>query len=389
MRSAVRRSAAGAALALIVSLSLWSTLSYAATAKNVEASVESWYQASPAEVGSEDPTCALPTGCVPQPSAPVHPYPEDTLHVGIAGGRDTARTFLMLDLADLPTGALVTGGTLTLPVLTDEESGSIRPETAELNACSVLGPVKKARGGPAAEQPEFSCATASKAKFNAGDKASDKPTVTVDLEPLAATLSAGGIAIVPAKAARDAGATWRVVFPAREHDAKEQIHATVQFEEAASLGPIVPPPAPDDPIAPPADGEPVSGGAGGFDAPGATGGSGALGPITDPGPALGGGTAPAPSAAAPPAARQPAVAGQSVPLATTPVALVGGYAYPGVWLAPLVLVGVAGVLARCLAGEIELPSPVTAGDSATTEPNLIERLTEAFWPNRTSGSVKT
>ena len=380
MQSTVTRGAIAAAVALLACMSLWTAHSFAATATNVEAAVESWYQVSPAEVGSEDPTCTLPIGCAPQPSAPVQPYPEDTLHVGIAAGRDTARTFLMLDVADLPTGAFITGGTLTLPVLTDQESGSMEPETAELMACSVLGPVKKARGGPAGDQPDFSCDTAAKATYKAGEK----PTVTVDLKPLAATLATGGVAIVPAKAARDAGATWHVAFPAREHDAKEQIAATLQYDEAPAFGPVLPPPPPPEDSSSPS----LSGGsvAGGFDDPGGVTAPEAAGSFEGSSPSLAGQSAP-PATAGAGAAKAPAVAGAAAAPAAAPSMVPASfYSYPGVWLAPLALAGIAGLLARCLAGEIELPIPPPAGTPAVpVEATLYERLVEAFWPSRGAG----
>src|SRR5206468_7362766 len=64
--------------------------------------------------------CALPTGCgAAGSSAPATPYPDGTLHVGIAAGTETDRTYLNLDLGSLPAGALLTGGTLTVPLDTD------------------------------------------------------------------------------------------------------------------------------------------------------------------------------------------------------------------------------------------------------------------------------
>jgi hypothetical protein len=378
MRSIVTRGAAAAAVALLSCLSLWPTASFAASTGDVKASVESWYQVSPTEIGTEDPTCALPVGCVPQPSAPVQPYAQDTLHVGLAAGRDTARVFLALDTSALPTGAVISGGTLTLPVLPDQDSGTVRPESAKLAACSVLEPVKKARGGPAEEQPQFSCSTAAKATYKGGKN----PAVTVDLAPLAATLVSGGIAIVPAKAARDAGDTWHLAFPAREHAAKDRIEATVLFDKPQVLDPVVTP-TPGQDTTVPSGSDPV---AGGFDEPAASAPE-PVNPVSGAAPDLAGPAAPAPVAAGPGGGDAPLVAGPPAP-GTAPVAAV--YYYPGAWLAPLVLALVAGVLARCLAGEIELPAAAPAGGPGQRESTLTERLQEAFWPShRSSGPPGT
>ena len=375
------RGMAAVALAMLVGLSFWSVQAFAATARNVKAAQESWYQVSPADLGEEDPTCTLPTGCAPQPSAPVQPYPEDTLQVGIAAGRDTARTFLKLDLKALPPGAFITGGTLTLPVLADEESGSRQPDTADLSACPVAGAVEKARGGAAEEQPEFSCETAAKATY----RTAKQPIVTVDLKPLAATLTSGGIAIVPSQAARESGATWQVAFPAREHEVEPEISAAVGYDEPADLGSVPPPPAEEPPPLDAGDDSlPADQGFGtpqDLDAPDSFTGSA---------PDLGSQDAgEAPVAA--PGAEDPVVAGAPAPApVAVPLALTAGYAYPAVWLAPLVLAAVAGLLARSLAGEIVLPETDTSGGVVEPrEPNLAERLLLALRPGASSARLNT
>src|SRR4051794_35705875 len=54
-------------------------------------SAEAWYADSPVDL------CTTPLGCPPQ-DAPTSPYPADTLHVGVAGGQETARTYVLPDL---------------------------------------------------------------------------------------------------------------------------------------------------------------------------------------------------------------------------------------------------------------------------------------------------
>ena len=68
---------------------------------------EAWYSASPVD------TCTSPIGCPPGSTSP---YPADTLHVGVAGGQETSRTYLAPDLTSLSPGASVVGATMTLPV---------------------------------------------------------------------------------------------------------------------------------------------------------------------------------------------------------------------------------------------------------------------------------
>lgn len=369
MRSTRIRSATLVPLLVLVCLSLWSVQSIAATARNVPTEREAWYQASPTDPGADDPTCALPTGCAPQPAAPVNPYPEDTLQVGLAAGRDTARTFVSLDLSKLPDGALLSGGTLTLPVLADRESGSVRPEAAAVSACPVSGPVEEAQGGDPDDQPQFSCDTAAQGTFNEGDD----PTITVDLAPIAAMLTTGGIAIVPGQEARESGDTWRVAFPTSDNEgAASAITATLTYEEPPAFD--APPPEP----APPFEGGgAIPGGAGSFPD------SGVFDPL--PGDDV---AAPAPDFGDPPGEEAAADSGVEQPIAAGPAepgmmpAAAGGYAYPAVWLAPLVLAAVAGALARSLSGEIVLPE-LGEGAGTAGPPNLMERLLAALRPAAT------
>ena len=58
---------------------------------------EAWYAAAPIDV------CTTPLGCPPD-QVPTSPYPADSLHVGVAGGQETARTYLLPDFSPL-TGA--------------------------------------------------------------------------------------------------------------------------------------------------------------------------------------------------------------------------------------------------------------------------------------------
>ena len=384
MHRTATRTAVVFATVVLLCLSLWPGSSLAETARGVQAERESWYQTSPAELGSEDPTCALPIGCAPKPSAPIQPYPEDTLQIGVAAGRDTARSFVMLDLGKIPDDALITGGTLTLPVLTDPESGSSDPQTADLSACAVIGTVKKARGGAADDEPEFSCESAGTAKYVKGKQ----PAFTIDLKPLSTALSSGAVAIVPSKKAREDGATWRVAVPAKEHASKETITATLTYDQADALGGF---PFPPGPVAESGGGGSVED-ASAFDQPA---GSGAAGSFDDPAPPAqqpqdaGAPAVAAPAeGAAPQKAKQPVVVGAAEAAPLTPVALTDVYFYPGVWLAPLALAGIAGLLARSLTGEIVLPAHGGAGGSAD-DPDLLARLVAAFRGPTSSGTTNT
>lgn len=382
MRSTLIRAAAVVPLVLIVGLQLTATRSSAATAANVGTSKEAWHESSVTGGDESDPTCQLPTGCAPA-ATPVRGG-ENTLQVGAAVGRDRARTFLSLDVRAIPLGGFITGGTLTLPVLTDEESGSIRPEAAKLAACAVSGPIKSVQRGGPADEPDFDCKTTAVLRYNAEAK---PPTFTVDLKPFASTLSFGGVAIVPSKAARDAGETFQVAFPAKGHASKSKITASLTYDPPVDLSPTTPtgpqpPPTTGRPPPPPADTifDPPPADSGGADTPSFSPGvgelTGASGDFAAP-------AAPAaPAAQTPVTAPQPQAAAPQAPVpAAAPVGATAFYAYPGIWLAPLALLGMAGLLARSLTGEIVLPEPEDATEaSADAVPNLFRRLAAAIRP---------
>lgn len=366
VRASRTRIAATAPLTLLVCLLVFGAQSFAATAENVPTRGEAWYEVPVTGGGEDDPTCALPTGCAPVATPVV--AGENTLQVAVTGGRDRARTFLAFDVSTLPAGAMATGGTVTMPVLTSQDSGSLNPETAKLSACPVAGTVKDAQGGPPEEQPQYSCATAAEGKFNAD---ADPPTFTFELGPVASSLTFGGIAIVPSEAAHEGGDTFQVAFPTRKHESKAKITASVTYGEPPKIEPFAPPPPPP-PAPPPGPGlESFDSGIEDFG-----GGSDQVGlpSVADPLPAD-----------VAPVEEQPLVAGPAEPVAE-PLAAPApfGYAYPAVWLAPLALLGVAGALARALSGEIVVPEAgggaTTAAGLTTNQPGLLERLIAAVRP---------
>src|SRR4051794_9636218 len=88
---------------------------------------EAWFAATPVDV------CTTPLGCPPA-DAPASPYPADTLHVGVAGGQETARSYLLPDLTLLPEMDSVTSATMTLPVANGSSDGTQSPDAAHVVA---------------------------------------------------------------------------------------------------------------------------------------------------------------------------------------------------------------------------------------------------------------
>ena len=172
---------------------------------------EAWYRAGAEDAPALD-GCGIPVaGCAPVPEITLpSQYPSGTLHVGVAGGAEESRTYLTLANSSVPVGTDVLGGTLTLPVTTDSEAGTVAPETASLRACLVEGQVKNGVEGGLGGAPAVDCSVSSRAVFQAA-KGSSGPLFTVELTPFAKELSLGQVSVglVPGE---EPGTAWHVAF---------------------------------------------------------------------------------------------------------------------------------------------------------------------------------
>ena len=304
---------------------------------------ESWYRTTPVSLPEDGLTvCDLPVGgCtppVPEVALP-SPYAEGTLHVGYSGAAEDSRTYLELNLSSLPLGSAPVGGTLTLPVATDPQAGTLLPETAAMTACLVSASIPDAVNGAITGAPEADCETSSPAKFVAASGA-QSARFTVDLAPFAESWAVGtaAVALVPAPEQAE-GASWHVAFSRRDRAAAgaEPITASLLLEEAGDEGesPL--------PEVDKATGGTADAPARAFDGESLALDSGA-------------------SFAAPPvvADAAPPVAvdlPQTAALPVTPAAVMLGssYSYPGVFLLPLVLAAAVGWVGRALTRDLAPP----------------------------------
>jgi len=281
-----------------------------------------WYQPEPA--------CATPVGCLPTTPPPSTPYPAGTLHVGIAGGTETARTYLSLDLSKLPAGVSLTGGTLVIPLDTAQQDGSVSPATASVLACLAPAPTKDVEGS-FASPPAVTCTTSSPALYQANK---GKPRLVVDLSPFIGQWSdAAGLALVPTSAAVSGNETWHVVFSARTRTSPPTPPATATLSYAVSPALTLPSPTPTQPAAAPTQ-PPLA--------------------VTAPAQVLVPGL---PAFSAPPA--QTAPLAQASPVVAAPAqpalrSFTVGYAYPLVWLLPLLFLIGATVVGRSLTRDLRI-----------------------------------
>jgi hypothetical protein len=327
---------------LPVAVTLGSTVAFAAPAHaagsgtaTVGLSADAWYTASAA-------CTTTPTGCLPVGQPPGGPYPAGTLHAGVVAGQEESRSYLLLDLAAIPAGTTISSGTLRLPVGATED-GSRAPDTATLQACAVKGSLKDDIDGSTEQPPEVDCkAATSPAKYVAA--AGTLPAAfTVDLAPFAAAWSSGGatsagIALLPASDTAPTSA-WHVALSAHDRQVAAPMRITATVTYGSATGDFEAPST-----LPPLETS-VGTGTTSFGAP-------PLAPVATP---------QLPAAVTPDA---PAVAPQAPPVAPVQqvqaVASVGGFAYPGVFLLPILLAIVAGWLARALTRDLSPAAVATA-----------------------------
>lgn len=173
-----------------------------ATATTLRPTAEAWYQ--------PNPTCATPLGCSGVAPPPVSPYPDATLHVGVSGGQETARSFIAFPLRSV-TGT-ITAATLTLPLDTKPLSGDTSSATAHLAVCVTHDPIEPVAGSFGA-RPGTDCSAAANAKY----VPSPQPHFTVDLAPLVDALTAAtGFVVLPDSTKITPTEAWRVAFSAHD-----------------------------------------------------------------------------------------------------------------------------------------------------------------------------
>jgi hypothetical protein len=292
-----------------------------AASTTAHTSDEAWYRPSP---------CAADVACSTTADTP-SPYPAHTLHVSVTAGQESARTYLTLDLSSMDRDAVLTGGTLVLP-LAGPDSGSFSPEDAQLRACATSGDVGDADGSSAA-MPEVSCGVSSTATFVAAT-ADERARFEIDLERFVDAWkdgSSASVAIMPTVASLTPATTWSVAFDGKDRDAEDvqPITARLLFEEGDKV-----PAAADMPAITPTAPTRATGDATTFSMP----------RLDTPQPAV---TRIEPSTSATADARS------LVPV----VALDGGFAYPAVFLLPLGLLGLCAYLGWALT------RPIRSGDA--------------------------
>jgi hypothetical protein len=226
MMSLSRRALMGSSAVLVVVGSLSFGLAPTAHADVTQLMVvdraEAWYGGPPVA------NCSSPVGCPPvsAPSA----YPANTLHVGVIGGSENARTYIALDLSAVPTGTPVLSAMLTMPVSSDSSAGNVNVSAATPVLCLAAAPFADGASGSSDPPPGVDCDVKVPATYKPAGGAVTTDSFTADLSKFFEAWKNGspnyGIAILPAPMA-GASDAWHVAFNGRQLTTAPHITATL------------------------------------------------------------------------------------------------------------------------------------------------------------------
>jgi hypothetical protein len=298
-----------------------------------------WYQ--------PNPTCAQASGCVstgtlpalpvappvPVPDVPLSPVPAGTMHIGYAGGQETARSYLAFPYDSVD--GTVTAASLDIPLDVTTESGSALPETAKVQACLLSGDLTPTEGS-IGQPPTAACDQHATLKY----VATPTPHLHADLKPLMqGLLTTTGLALLPdATEVSPDDAAWRVVFSAatRTDTAKTPLPTLT-----LTVDPTPETEVPDVPVD-----VPVDTGTGAVAQPNI--------PVTTPLDPVA-----VPDLGPAPTVDQPTTVLPPTQNTAAPQTKTVGYAYPVVWLLPLVFLLVVPAVARALTRDL---TPITIAE---------------------------
>lgn len=283
-----------------------------------------------AEAWYSSPKLCIASICLPIPSPFPQVYPAGTLHIGAAGGSESARSYLALR-RPLPPSTSISGGTLRLPLDTSPLDGSLAPDLAKVEACTTTTPIKAVEAATT-PPPPVDCQGAPVSHL-IGTPAVE---LDIDLKPIAARLEKRGtsLALLPVLSL---GATFDVTVSADTRPKGSATTPVLILDNATTDGAAAgspPTPAPSNP------------------APSPSGTSAA----SDSGPApsiAAPGLAPPPRASEAPgeAASEPVIAPRLVALPSR----ARGFDYPVVFLVPLLVLAALLVFGRQLTRPLTRP----------------------------------
>lgn len=217
------------AVAVVLPLAvLWSGeligIAHAESSAVVPDLAEAWYASARVDI------CTTPLGCPPG-QVPTSPYPAGSLHVGVAAGQETARTYLQPALSQLPPGATLRSGTMTLHVDTANTDGSLMPANAAILACLVTKPFADGAAGATSAPPATDCTVSAKPAY-----AASTGILTLDLAPFLQAWNGGaqqlGIALVPNQTHVSQTDAWHVTIEGRKQAGAKPVTSAITYDEA-------------------------------------------------------------------------------------------------------------------------------------------------------------
>jgi hypothetical protein len=304
---------------LLLAVSLWSPSAWAQPELQTEVvttSIEAWYHVTP---GPTPPP-------LPFEPEPTNPYGEDTLHVGITAGEEDSRTYISLNVEDLPLTFEIEKGYLELPI--DPDNGTFGETSAHVQVCLADPPTESVEGS-FEEPPEVDCKT----KADATYRKKPYPRLIASMTEFGADLAFSALAVMASEKAIENSETWHVAFYGKKNKAKEAkpIKAKLSFTREDPFASF------DDSIASIDD-----------DFGTLSGGGGGTNITSVSGPSFGSETVDAPQQAEAPAPAESPV--EALPATVQPASQTRPATI--VWYLPLVLLALASYLASALATRV-------------------------------------
>src|SRR5581483_2217412 len=115
--------------------------------------------------------CSSPVGCGALGSP--NPWPAGTLHVSATLGQESARAYLRPDLSQVPAGATLESGRMTIPLDSAAQDGSLSPASATLRACLATAAFDDGVQGSLATAPAADCSVSTQVAVGGASLAVD------------------------------------------------------------------------------------------------------------------------------------------------------------------------------------------------------------------------
>lgn len=207
--------------------------------QGVRNETEAWYSSArqPADEAGQDPSGqGGGLDIIRTTAGTPNPYPADTLHVAMSGGRAHARTFVTFAV---DSSVVVTGGTMTLEDA-GADAGTRNPAQAAVRGCLTTSLPVREQNGRWVNQPQHDCGITAPVTPVEG---AEPLRWQLDLAVFGAAWDAGapnfGVALVeaPPEEGTPVDQTWHLAFRGVAHEGGPSISSDLRVRSRAGRQP--------------------------------------------------------------------------------------------------------------------------------------------------------